>query len=147
MAFPIVTVAGNGFLKSSIRFQIKGCSSFPWHLYRLTYGAGYIGVAYIGDNSGSSIIDTLADSNADQCAIDAPLIKELGANTISVHYIDPSQSHDKCMQSFRDNDVYVIANMARQRDYSDVDMSGLEPSSNLVSACNINTQALQSWGC
>lgn len=145
MAFPIVTVAGNGFLKSSIRFQIKGCSSFLnqfGFFHKLTCGARYIGVAYIGDNSGSSIIDTLADSNADQCAIDAPLIKELGANTISVHYIDPSQSHDKCMQSFRDNDVYVIANMARQRDYSDVDMSGLEPSSNLVGACNINTQSL-----
>lgn len=92
-------------------------------------------VAYIGDRSGSSIIDTLADSNAEQCAIDAPLIKVLGANTISVHYIDPRQSHDKCMQSFWDNDIYVIANIARQRDYSDVDMSGLDPSSNLVCAC------------
>ncbi|RAO71240.1 uncharacterized protein BHQ10_007252 [Talaromyces amestolkiae] len=112
MAFPVVTVAGNGFLKSSVRFQIKG-------------------VAYIGDSSGSSIIDTLADSNADQCAIDAPLIKELGANTISVHYVDPTQGHDKCMQSFQDNEIYVIANMATQRDYSDTDMSGLDPSSNL----------------
>lgn len=94
-----------------------------------------IGVAYIGDSSGSSVIDTLADPNANQCAIDAPLIKELGANTISVHYIDPNQGHGKCMQSFQDNEIYVIANMATQRDYSDVDMSGLDPSSNLVSAC------------
>lgn len=94
-----------------------------------------IGVAYIGDSSGSSIIDTLADSNANQCAIDAPLIKELGANTISVHYVDPTLGHDKCMKSFQDNEIYVIANMATQRDYSDADMSGIDPSSNLVSSC------------
>lgn len=101
-----------------------------------------IGVAYIGDSSGSSIIDTLADSNANQCAIDAPIIKELGANTISVYYIDPTQSHDKCMQSFQDNEIYVIANLATQRDYSDVDMSGLDASSNLVSACEHQSLSL-----
>jgi hypothetical protein len=44
------------------------------------------------------------------------------------------------MKSFQENDIYVIADMATQRDYADVNMSGLDPSSNLVCACDIDTQ-------
>lgn len=61
------------------------------------------------------------------------MIKALGANTISVGYIDATQSHDKCMQVFEDNGIYVLANMASQRDWSLMNMTGMDVSSNIVS--------------
>lgn len=91
------------------------------------------GVVYTGDASGYSPVDVLADSNAAQCAIDAPMLKDLGANTVSVTYVDGAQSHDKCMQTLADNGIYVIANMATQDDYATQNMTGREISSNLVS--------------
>lgn len=90
------------------------------------------GVVYTGDSSGHTAIDVLADSNAAQCAIDAPMLKELGANTVSVHYIDATQGHDKCMQTLADNGIYVIADMAIQRDYAVMNMTGMDTSSNIV---------------
>ncbi|KXG45969.1 Glycoside hydrolase, superfamily [Penicillium griseofulvum] len=113
MSLPVISVAGNGLLKSGHRFQIKG-------------------VAYIGDASGSERIDVLADSQASQCAIDIPMIKALGANTISIYYIDPTQNHDKCMEILQKNEIYVIANMASQKDWTLLDMTGMDTSSNLV---------------
>ncbi|KAF9245074.1 CAZyme family GH72 [Penicillium roqueforti] len=108
MSLPVISVAGNGLLSRGHRFQIKG-------------------VDYIGDASGSTTIDVLADSRASQCAIDAPILKALGANTIRVYYTDATQGHDKCMQTFQDNGIYVIANMATQRAWTDV-------SSNIVNS-------------
>ncbi|KAJ5312195.1 hypothetical protein PENANT_c011G04009 [Penicillium antarcticum] len=87
---------GNGFTLSngttgeSSRFQIKG-------------------VAYIWDTNTAGYTDLLADE--EQCAIDAPLMKELGVNVISVYAVDATKNHDKCMQTFYDNGIYVIANL------------------------------------
>ena len=78
------------------------------------------GVTYIGDASGLTAIDVLADSRASQCAIDAPILKALGVNTIRVYYTDATQGHDKCMRIFQDHGIYVIANMAAQRAWTDV---------------------------
>ncbi|EED21756.1 hypothetical protein TSTA_089950 [Talaromyces stipitatus ATCC 10500] len=97
------------WLKIQPSFSDQRCTmtnGLPWETCH-TILSGIV-VAYIGDNSASNI-DTLTNSNAHQCAIDAPIIKELGANAISVHYIDPAQSHDKCMQAFQDNEIYIIA--------------------------------------
>lgn len=90
------------------------------------------GVAYVEKGSGSTPIDVLADSRASQCAIDGPLIKALGANTINVYYTDATQSHDKCMQIFQDNGIYIIANMANQWDRTLLNMTGLDVNSNIV---------------
>ncbi|KAJ5674274.1 hypothetical protein N7462_009713 [Penicillium macrosclerotiorum] len=90
MGLPIIKTSGNGFLKSEERWQIKG----------VTYGS------YEAAETSS---DVLAKSS--QCAIDAPLLKQLGANTVTVYYVDPTQDHDDCMQSFDDNEIYVIANL------------------------------------
>lgn len=60
------------------------------------------------------------------------MLKELGANTVSVHYIDATQGHDKCMQTLADNGIYVIADMAIQRDYAVMNMTGMDTSSNIV---------------
>ncbi|CAI7601057.1 unnamed protein product [Penicillium glandicola] len=115
MSLPVVSVAGNGLLTKGQRFRIKG-------------------VVYSETSSDSTPIDVLADSRASQCAIDGPLIKALGANTISVYHTDATQSHDKCMQTFQDNGIYVIANMADQRDATVVNMTGMEASSNIANS-------------
>lgn len=92
-----------------------------------------IGVSYAERSSGFlTLIDVLADSRASQCAIDGPIIKALGANTINVYYTDATQSHDKCMQIFEDNGIYVIANMASQRDSTLVNMTEMDVRPNIV---------------
>ncbi|KAJ5602418.1 Glycoside hydrolase superfamily [Penicillium hordei] len=87
-------------------------------------------VAYAERTTGSTPIDVLADSRASQCAIDGPMIKALGANSINVYYTDATQSHDKCMKVFQDNGIYVIANMASQWDSTIFNMTGMDVSSN-----------------
>lgn len=67
------------------------------------------GVAYIWNTNTAGYTDLLADE--EQCAIDAPLMKDLGVNVISVYAVDATKDHDKCMQIFLDNDIYVIANL------------------------------------
>ncbi|KAJ5279045.1 hypothetical protein N7478_004417 [Penicillium angulare] len=90
MGLPVIKTSGTGFIKSGERWQIKG-------------------VTYSGYEDVKTLRDALTD--ADQCAIDAPLLKKLGANTITVYYIDPSKNHDDCMQSFEDNGIYVLATL------------------------------------
>jgi 1,3-beta-glucanosyltransferase GAS1 len=60
--------------------------------------------------SGGSFFDVLA--NPSQCTLDAALLRELGANTISVPFVDLTLSHDGCMSVFEDAGIYVIVNMA-----------------------------------
>ncbi|KAK4868636.1 hypothetical protein LT330_006838 [Penicillium expansum] len=114
MSLPVISVAGNGLLSGGNRFQIRG-------------------VSYAERSSGFlTPIDVLADSRASQCAIDGPMIKALGANTINVYYTDATQSHDKCMQIFEDNGIYVIANMASQRDSTLVNMTEMDVRPNIA---------------
>ncbi|OQO08538.1 hypothetical protein B0A48_06408 [Cryoendolithus antarcticus] len=42
-----------------------------------------------------------------QCALDAALMKELGANSIRVYHVDPTASHDVCMKTFDDAGIYI----------------------------------------
>lgn len=53
--------------------------------------------------------DPLVD--AEQCARDAKLMKELGANTIRVYHVDPNGDHDGCMSAFADASIYVMVDM------------------------------------
>jgi len=58
------------------------------------------GVAYqLQDN------DPLIDAN--QCQLDAQLMKTLGANSIRVYHVDYSADHSGCMNAFADNGIYL----------------------------------------
>ena len=37
---------------------------------------------------------------------------ELGANTIRVYHVDPTQNHDKCMKAFSDQGIYLFLDLA-----------------------------------
>lgn len=53
--------------------------------------------------------DPLADG--DQCARDASLMQELGANSIRVYHVDPSSDHSACMSSFSDAGIYLLVDL------------------------------------
>lgn len=53
--------------------------------------------------------DPLADGN--QCALDAALMKQLGANTIRVYHVDPTVDHKSCMGTFSDAGIYVALDL------------------------------------
>ncbi|KYK61188.1 putative beta glucanosyltransferase [Drechmeria coniospora] len=53
--------------------------------------------------------DPLMD--ADQCTLDAGLMKDLGANTIRVYHVNASANHDGCMKAFADAGIYVLVDM------------------------------------
>ncbi|KAF2469097.1 uncharacterized protein BDR25DRAFT_229953, partial [Lindgomyces ingoldianus] len=59
-----------------------------------------------------SITDVNNLVNGDQCKIDAPLIKELGANVVRVYSVDPTLNHDTCMNAFADAGIYVLVDMS-----------------------------------
>jgi 1,3-beta-glucanosyltransferase GAS1 len=47
----------------------------------------------------------------DQCKLDAALMQELGANTIRVYHVDPSEDHDGCMTAFADAGIYLFVDL------------------------------------
>ncbi|KUI73737.1 1,3-beta-glucanosyltransferase gel3 [Cytospora mali] len=53
--------------------------------------------------------DPLID--ADQCARDAALMKELGANSIRVYHVDSSADHSACMSTFSDAGIYLLVDL------------------------------------
>jgi hypothetical protein len=46
-------------------------------------------------------------TDATQCALDASALQELGANSISVYYIDIEKDHSGCMAAFANVGIYV----------------------------------------
>ncbi|KAK3116674.1 hypothetical protein LTR53_002721 [Teratosphaeriaceae sp. CCFEE 6253] len=46
-------------------------------------------------------------AQGDQCALDAALMKTLGANSIRVYHVDPTADHDACMSAFSDAGIYA----------------------------------------
>lgn len=66
--------------------------------------------------------DPLLD--VDQCTRDAKLMADLGANTIRVYHVDPAQSHDKCMQAFADQGVYLFLDLSSFNTAFDQDNPG-----------------------
>ncbi|KAF2799856.1 glycoside hydrolase family 72 protein, partial [Melanomma pulvis-pyrius CBS 109.77] len=89
LAIPTISVKGSKFFTSDgDQFYIKG-------------------VAYTASaNNANNIV------NGSQCELDAPRIKELGANTIRVYSVDPTLDHDKCMDAFANAGIYVLVDMA-----------------------------------
>ena len=53
--------------------------------------------------------DPLVD--AEQCRLDASLMKELCANTIRVYHVDAAADHDGCMAAFAEAGIYVLVDM------------------------------------
>jgi len=50
-------------------------------------------------------------TNGAQCAIDAKLIADLGANVVRVYSADPTLNHDDCMTAFAEHGIYVIVDV------------------------------------
>lgn len=53
--------------------------------------------------------DPLLDK--DQCSRDASLMKDLGANSIRVYHVDPSQDHTDCMTVLADAGIYLLVDL------------------------------------
>jgi len=53
--------------------------------------------------------DPLVDVN--QCQLDAKQMKDLGANTIRVYHVDPTQDHKACMSAFADAGIYLFVDL------------------------------------
>ena len=53
--------------------------------------------------------DPLLD--ADQCELDASLMKELGANAIRVYHVDETADHEACMEIFADKGIYLFVDL------------------------------------
>ena len=54
-------------------------------------------------------LDPLLDTQ--QCTRDAKQMKDLGANTIRVYHVDPTQDHSGCMSAFADQGIYLFVDL------------------------------------
>ena len=63
-----------------------------------------IGVAY-------QLVSTDPLLNQTQCALDASLMSDLGANTIRVYHVDPNGDHSGCMKAFADKGIYLFVDL------------------------------------
>jgi 1,3-beta-glucanosyltransferase GAS1 len=62
--------------------------------------------------------DPLVDAN--QCTLDAALMKQLGANTIRVYHVDATADHSGCMQAFADAGIYLVVDLDSFKTYIDL---------------------------
>ena len=102
-AIPTISVKGSKFYTSDgAQFYIKG-QQFNVHSKTafLTISAG---IAY-------QLTDEDPLINGTQCALDASLMKTLGANTIRVYHVDGSADHSDCMNTFADAGIYLFVDM------------------------------------
>lgn len=53
--------------------------------------------------------DPLADT--EQCARDASLMAELGANSIRVYHVDPESDHTDCMTTLANAGIYLLVDL------------------------------------
>jgi len=53
--------------------------------------------------------DPLLDEK--QCTLDANMMADLGANTIRVYHVDPTQNHDACMTAFANVGIYLFLDL------------------------------------
>lgn len=54
-------------------------------------------------------LDPLIDGT--QCALDAAMMADLGANTIRVYHVDPTADHDACMTAFANAGIYLFLDL------------------------------------
>lgn len=114
-----IVIRGNKFFNSSDgnQFFVKG----------VAYQRG-IKEGTVYDSPGNvRYIDSLA--NPSLCLSDLKYLKELGVNTVRVYQIDPTQSHDVCMNAFADSGIYLLADLGepeqsinREDPYWDLDL-------------------------
>ncbi|KAI9737331.1 MAG: hypothetical protein M1834_009484 [Cirrosporium novae-zelandiae] len=53
--------------------------------------------------------DPLSDTS--QCELDAAQMADLGANTIRVYHVDPTNDHSGCMTAFANNSIYLFVDL------------------------------------
>ena len=83
------------------------------------YSNGSTGIAYQLTPE-----DPLVDTK--QCAMDADLMKTLGANAIRVYHVDPEKDHDGCMTAFSNAGIYLFLDL----DTFDTMILGAQPAFN-----------------
>ncbi|EPX70478.1 1,3-beta-glucanosyltransferase Gas2 [Schizosaccharomyces octosporus yFS286] len=91
-----LTVKGRKFFQNDTQFYIKGVAYQPKVNAEFT----------------TTVIDPLADAANKNCSEDAKLIRNLGANTIRVYSVNASLDHDKCMNAFKNESIYVFLDVA-----------------------------------
>lgn len=99
-----IEIIGNKFFdsKTGQQFFMKGIAYQPSRSQKdLEAAEGTYETKYI---------DPLADSEI--CLRDLPYLKELNVNTIRVYAIDPTKSHDECMDALADAGIYVLLDLA-----------------------------------
>ncbi|KAI1504723.1 beta-1-3-glucanosyltransferase-like protein [Biscogniauxia marginata] len=63
-----------------------------------------------GTSTQTQYTDPLVD--ASKCSRDIPFMKQIYTNVIRVYAIDPTQSHDDCMEQLAAADIYVVADLS-----------------------------------
>ncbi|QLQ81575.1 hypothetical protein HG537_0F03360 [Torulaspora globosa] len=99
-----IEIIGNKFFESTTgnQFFMKGIAYQPSRsMKELEAAEGTYETKYI---------DPLADPEI--CLRDIPFLQELGVNTIRVYSIDPTKSHDECMDALSEAGIYVLLDLA-----------------------------------
>lgn len=101
---PVIEIVGNKFFDSVTgeQFFMKGIAYQPSRSIEMLESAI--------DTFETKYIDPLADPNI--CLRDIPYLKKLNINTIRVYAIDPTKSHDICMEAFQDAGIYILLDLA-----------------------------------
>ncbi|SCU77455.1 LAFA_0A01794g1_1 [Lachancea sp. 'fantastica'] len=104
-ALPPIETAGSKFFSSETgeQFFIKGIAYQPQYSQEDAISLGL-------PMSDTKYIDPLATPAI--CLRDIPHLAELGVNTIRVYAIDPTQSHDVCMEALMENGIYVLLDLS-----------------------------------
>ncbi|CEP63673.1 1,3-beta-glucanosyltransferase LALA0_S08e07998g [Lachancea lanzarotensis] len=104
-ALPPIETVGSKFFSSETgeQFFIKGIAYQPQYSLE---DVSSLGIPI----SDTKYIDPLASPAI--CLRDIPHLAELGVNTIRVYAIDPTQSHDVCMEALMENGIYVLLDLS-----------------------------------
>lgn len=101
---PSIEIVGSKFFNSKTgeQFFMKGIA------YQPSRTQEELEAAYEVFNT--KYIDPLAET--DICKRDIPYLTKLGINTIRVYSIDPTKSHDTCMEAMAENGIYVLLDLS-----------------------------------
>ncbi|CCK69001.1 1,3-beta-glucanosyltransferase KNAG_0B05690 [Huiozyma naganishii CBS 8797] len=104
--FPTIEIYGNKFFNSrtSNQFFMKGIA------YQPRRDDHEMEVNQRNDVFETKYIDPLAEPSI--CLRDLPYLNKLGVNTIRVYSIDPTKSHDVCMEALKKENIYVLIDLS-----------------------------------